>query len=79
MYQLSLLRVKEVKRAGIPPRSHGAATDKPGAATNTPGASTDTHGAATDRNANYLPEIEEWREVEVVLQHQGKDIIYLYF
>jgi len=61
-----------VKRAGIPPPSPGAATDMPGAATDTP-------GAATDRNANYLPQIEEWHEVEVVLQHQGKDIIYVDF
>jgi len=61
-----------VKRAGIPPPSPGAATDTPGAATDTP-------GAATDRNANYLPQIEEWHEVEVVLQHQGKDIIYVNF
>ncbi len=50
---------------GIPPPSPGAATDTP--------------GAATDRNANYLPQIEEWHEVEVVLQHQGKDIIYVDF
>jgi hypothetical protein len=57
----------------------GAATDTPGAATDTPGAATDTPGAATDRNANYLPQIEEWHEVEVVLQHQGKDIIYVNF
>ena len=61
-----------MKRAGIPPPSPGAATDMPGAATDTP-------GAATDRNANYLPQIEEWHEVEVVLQHQGKDIIYVNF
>jgi hypothetical protein len=54
-----------VKRVGIPPPSPGAATDTP--------------GAATDRNANYLPQIEEWHEVEVVLQHQGKDIIYVHF
>jgi hypothetical protein len=64
-----------VKRAGIPHPSPGAATDTPGAATDTPGAASDTPGAATDRNANYLPQIEEWQEVEVVLQHQGKDII----
>ncbi len=61
-----------MKRAGIPPPSPGAATDTPGAATDMP-------GAATDRNANYLPQIEEWHEVEVVLQHQGKDIIYVDF
>jgi hypothetical protein len=61
-----------VRRTGIPPPSPGAATDTPGAATDTP-------GAATDTNANYLPQMEEWHEVEVVLQHQGKDFIYVDF
>jgi hypothetical protein len=59
-----------VKRAGFPPPSPGAATDTPRAATDTP-------GAATDLNANYLPQMEEWHEVEVVVQHQGKDIMYV--
>jgi hypothetical protein len=68
-----------VKRTGIPPPSPGAATDTPGAATDTPGAATVTPGAATDTNANYLPQMEEWQEVEVVLQHQGKDFIYVDF